>query len=494
MSQLPDNLYTAEQTRALDSIASEQYGLSASWLMAKAGEVSLALLSHRWPTAHTLLIVSGTGNNGGDGFEVARQAHAAGYNVTIMQIGSDDKLTPTASAARQAMLDAGLSLTPYHDILPPADIIVDALFGTGIARTVEDPFAQLIDALNQHPAPILSLDIPSGLHADTGSVMGRAICAHTTISFIGLNLGLFTGQGPQMSGKVFFDDLSVPEALYDAIPPKAKQSHLKQFVHFLHPRDKASHKGCYGHVLTVGGDAGMSGAIHLASYAAARTGVGLTTIATHPQHASWLNITRPELMCHGVNHHTDLSPYITAANAIVIGPGLGQSAWAQDLYQFCLTQPQPLIIDADALNLLAQAPQYRTNWILTPHPGEAARLLACSSSDIQRDRVQAVQQLQHQYGGVIVLKGAGTLIFDGTETIHLSPYGNPGMASGGMGDILAGIIGSLVAQGLSLIDAACLGVTLHGLAGDKAAQQDGERGMLAMDLLPHVRHFLNPMR
>jgi NAD(P)H-hydrate epimerase len=196
-------------------------------------------------------------------------------------------------------------------------------------------------------------------------------------------------------------------------------------------------------------------------------------------------------MCYGVEHPNDLDPLLRPANALTVGPGLGQQDWGRDLFQKAIEAELPMVVDADALNLLSKEPFKYDNWVLTPHPGEAARLLQCTSEEVQADRFSAVKELQNTYGGIIVLKGSGTLIYNGENPVRLSTWGNPGMGSGGMGDVLAGVIGGLLAQHFSLMDAACVGVTLHGMAADKAAEQDGERGMLAMDLMPHLRHLAN---
>ena len=228
----------------------------------------------------------------------------------------------------------------------------------------------------------------------------------------------------------------------------------------------------------------------MAGEAALRMGAGLVTIATNQIHADFLNINRPELMCHGVACAQDLAVLINKATVVVIGPGLGQSAWAQELFDTVLMSHKPLVIDADGLNLLAKASRSHTNWILTPHPGEAARLLSCKTLEIQQDRFSAISALQSKYNGVIVLKGAGTLIASDHECI-VSSTGNPGMASGGMGDVLAGVIAGLLAQGESLLDAAQHGVYGHGYAADLAIQVDGERGLLASDLMPYIKQWIN---
>ena len=255
-------------------------------------------------------------------------------------------------------------------------------------------------------------------------------------------------------------------------------------------RVRASHKGDYGHVLVVGGDHGMAGAVRLAGEAAARTGSGLVSIATRRAHAASITAARPELMCHGVESAHDLRLLLQRASVVAIGPGLGQSAWACGMLAAVLQTRLPLVVDADALNLLAQEPMQCDHWVLTPHPGEAARLLGITAQQIQADRLHAVQALQQRYGGVCVLKGAGSLVC-ASDAMTLCEAGNPGMASGGMGDVLTGIIAGLLAQGLSLVDAANAGVYIHATAGDRAAQE-GERGLLASDLLPQLRRLVNP--
>ena len=255
-------------------------------------------------------------------------------------------------------------------------------------------------------------------------------------------------------------------------------------------RERCAHKGHYGHVLIIGGDHGYSGAARLAGEAALRVGAGLVSIATRIEHAGLMNINRPELMCHGVTGSEQLAVLLDKASVVVVGPGLGQSAWAKTLFLQALAVKKPLLIDADGLNLLAQFPQTNPNWILTPHPGEAARLLGCPTTTIQEDRFAAALALQVKYQGVIVLKGAGTLICS-EEECAVSNSGNPGMASGGMGDVLAGVIAGLVAQGLFLKNAAQQGVYGHGRAADLAVEQEGERGLLASDLMPYLRQWVN---
>ncbi len=491
MLNLPHDIYTAKQTRKLDSLVTEQHHVTTAKLMARAGAAALSTIKNHWPQAERILVVCGTGNNGGDGFELARQAVEANYRVMVYQVGNDPMSHETA-AAREALLALGTTIHPFDGSLHSTDVIVDALLGTGLNRPVEGDYKAAIEAINANTrAPVLSLDIPSGLQADTGIALPIAVKATLCLSFIGLNKGLFIGEGPNYSGIICFDSLQVPSALYKKFEPVARRVSLEIDGARLAPRERTGHKGLYGHLLIIGGDHGMPGAARVAAEAGARVGSGLVSIGTRAAHSPILNQARPELMCYSVEDPADIDPLIRRANALTVGPGLGQSDWGRALFQKAIDSTLPMVVDADALNLLSKAPRHYDNWILTPHPGEAARLLDCHPDDIQADRFEAVKQLQKKYGGIAVLKGSGTLIYNGTKPTRLSTWGNPGMASGGMGDVLAGVIGGLLAQGFPLMEAACVGVTLHGMAGDKAAEQDGERGMLAMDLIPHLRHLAN---
>lgn len=265
---------------------------------------------------------------------------------------------------------------------------------------------------------------------------------------------------------------------------------LDTYKSLLAPRARDSHKGCFGHVLIVGGNSGMIGAVRLAGEAALRVGTSLVSVATKPEHVTAIVSGCPEIMVHGIKKPKELKKLANKATVIVIGPGLGQTAWSKKLFEQTLALPQPKIIDADGLNLLAKNPKKSTEWILTPHPAEAARLLNNSVEYIQNDRIHAVQQLQQTYDGTAILKGAGSLIAT-EKTLSICHAGNPGMASGGMGDVLSGVIGGLLAQGLLPQQAAELGVYLHAYAADLAAAQLGERGLIARDLLPYLHQLVN---
>lgn len=488
----PDSLYTAAQARELDRLASEREGIPVETLMARAGEAALVLLRTRWPRARRVVVVSGGGNNGGDGYVVARRALESGLEPIVLAVGR-----PGENAARAAFDDctrAGVEIREFDRSVPDADVIVDALLGTGLTRVVEGAHHAAIEAMNQAGCPILAIDIPSGLNADTGAAMGAAVRADATITFIGAKVGLYTGAGRDFGGRIYLDDLDVPGSVHDGVTPTARRITAEWLAPMLAPRPRHGHKGDYGHVLVIGGGQGMPGAARLAGEAAYRAGAGLVTVAVHPESAAAVGAARPELIVHGVAQAKDLASLLRAADVVAVGPGLGSNAWSQRMLGTVLDSGRPLILDADALNLLAVDPQRRTDWILTPHPGEAARLLGCKTPDVQADRVHAVGALTERFGGVIVLKGSGTLVAENTkDTVALCDRGNPGMASGGMGDVLTGVIAGLVAQSMPPYQAACLAVWTHAAAGDDAARA-GETGLVASDLFEPLRVRLNALR
>jgi len=489
MTQLPNNLYTAKETRELDRLAIEEFAIPGIVLMERAGAAAYAILKQHWPQAKKLCVVCGTGNNGGDGFVLARLAREEGQQLDVFVVGDSEKIKGDALATKQRLEESGVTVKTYSGGgFPSADVLVDAILGTGLKGAVEDDELHAVQALNTHGAPILALDIATGLLADSGAVVAEAVKANMTVSFIGLNQGLLTAKGPDCSGQLFFDDLQIPEDVFLRVPASAKRLNFATSI--FRKRDKESHKGLFGHALIIGGDIGMSGAARMACEAALRSGTGLVSLATRPVHAAMINSARPEIMSYPIEEENDILALIDKANVIAIGPGLGKSEWAATLFAAAINSEKPLVVDADALNLLADEQIKRENWILTPHPGEAARLLGCSIEEVQSDRFNAVKALSEKLGGTIILKGNGTLIYSDGET-YLCDRGNPGMASGGMGDVLTGIVCSLLAQGFSLTDAANAGVYIHASAGDAAAKGAGERGLLASDLMPAIRRLVN---
>ncbi len=458
--------------------------------MCQAGEAAFAILRKQWPSETCITLFCGTGNNGGDGYVVARLAVEAGLSVTVIQLGDPKSLRAEAAEAYEAMVTRGVSVTPYSSTHAlNKGVIVDAMLGIGVDRTLEGAWFHAVELINRSILPVLAIDIPSGLDADRGVPLGTAVKADVTVTMIAHKRGCFTADGPDHVGTLELAPLDIEPLQQHACSCWQIQS--EQFSSLLTRRRYSTHKGEVGHLLVIGGGPGMGGAARITAEAGARTGAGLISVATHPEHAATLNNTRPELMVHAISNGADLSPLLEQATAVAIGPGLGQTDWAVGLLQSVLNIDKPIVADADALNLIAQQKISKENWILTPHPGEAARLLQTTTTSIQQDRFDAVTRLQQRYGGVMVLKGNGTLITNGNGNIHLCPAGNPGMASGGMGDLLTGIIAGLIAQRIAPTEAAMAGVCIHATAGDLAAA-DGERGMLATDLLPFIRTLVNP--
>ncbi len=484
-------LYRAAQLRELDRLAIEQAGIPGRVLMERAGTAAFEVLRARFPGARRIGVVCGSGNNGGDGFVVARLASAAGLQVAVALVGDRARMSGDAAAVTQAYQDAGGKLHALETALAAPEVVIDGLLGTGLTREVQGRYREAVDAINAHPAPVLALDVPSGLSADTGMALGVAVRAAVTVTFIGLKQGLVTGRAAEFRGELHLEDLGVPEAVFDGVVPAALRIDPRWLSAVLPPRPRAAHKGCYGHVLVIGGDHGMAGAARMAAEAAARVGAGLVSVATRADHAPLVSVARPELMSHGVESASALTPLLQRASVVAIGPGLGRSQWARALLGRILETRVALVVDADALNLLADDPLQRADWTLTPHPGEAARLLECSTAEIQQDRYAAAAELARRFGACVVLKGAGTLIAAAGETTAVCDAGNPGMASGGMGDVLTGVLAGLRAQGLDGLEAARAGVCVHALAADAAAAR-GERGLLASDLFAHLRAVVNP--
>jgi NAD(P)H-hydrate epimerase len=484
-------LYTASQVREFDRVAIEEAGIPGYTLMTRAGTAAWQELLRCWPSAHSIAVVCGTGNNGGDGYVLARLAREAGCRVQVLQLGDAGRIRGDALTAREAWQAAGGEGIAFAaSSLAEADVIVDALLGTGLERPLEGAWLEAVNAINAAPAPVLALDIPSGLQADTGSVLGATVQAERTVTFIGRKRGLYTGDGPGYVGQVTFHDLQVPDTVCQRVRAGASLVSRPPLGPLAKPRPRIAHKGHHGHVLLVGGDRGMNGAVQLAGLAALRTGAGLVSLATRPEHAAAIAAASPELMSHGVASGRELAGLLGRATVVAIGPGLGRSSWSRDLFATVLQSRLPLLLDADALNLLASEPSRHDHWILTPHPGEAGRLLGMPARQVQADRFSALEGILHIFGGVAVLKGAGTLIGAAEAPVAVCASGNPGMATAGMGDVLTGVIAGLIAQGLALRQAATAGVSIHGLAGDRVALA-GERGMMATDViaaLPGILH------
>jgi NAD(P)H-hydrate epimerase len=489
VTDLPLQLHTVDQVRAMDRHVIDVIGIPGIELMHRAGQCAFAQLLQVWPDVLCISVFCGAGNNGGDGYVIAGLALEHGLKVNLLALEDIDVLQADALTTARDFLQAGGIISKFgeHD-WQDCDVVVDCLLGTGLSRDVDGAYKSMIEAINASQLPVLAVDIPSGLHADSGRVLGVAVQADQTATFIGLKQGLLTGQAADYCGKIQYYSLDVPEPVLQLEPPSAQR-----FVPpspLLAARKLSAHKGGFGHVLLIGGESGFSGAICLAAQAAARCGAGLISVATRQAHAALLTIAQPEIMAHGVESIEQLLPLLNKATVVVIGPGLGQSAWAKQLLETVMQSGLPTVIDADALNLLALNSLGRLDQcVLTPHPGEAARLLQNSSQTIQNDRFAAIKQLYQDYGCTVLLKGAGTLVYDG-QLITVNTTGNPGMASGGMGDVLSGVIAGLIAQGEDLASATRNAVWVHGEAADRAGHA-GQRGLLASDLFAHIRRLVN---
>ena len=482
--QLGTALFTSAQARAIDQRATADLGITGFELMTRAAAAAFAMLRERWPAARQLRVVCGAGNNGADGYLVARDALAAGLAVNLIALG--DPKGADAVQARDAYLAAGGHPGPFAGWanLPRADVLVDAIYGTGLNRAPEGEAHDAIEAMNATGAPILALDIPSGLSADTGATPGAAIRAEATATFIVHKRGLHTFHC-EVAGVVELHTLGLPHSVLES-----PDSHLLLPGH-LPPRPRESNKGTNGHVLAIGGDHGTGGAVRMAAEAALRTGAGLVSVATREENVVAMNAARPELMAHGVNGPQALQPMLEKASVLALGPGLGQAAWGHALWTTALDADLPTVLDADGLNLLhAEERALPRTVVLTPHPGEAGRLLGIDTKAVQADRFAAAREMALRFKAVVVLKGNGSLIASPGGEVSVCPWGNPGMASGGMGDTLTGIIAALLGQGCDAYEAACLGVSLHARAGDVAARH-GERGLLAGDLLDPLRQLVN---
>lgn len=482
-------LYSAAQTREIEKRAVQLLRMPGYRLMQRAAAAAWRELRAACPLAKSVDVVCGSGNNGGDGYEIARLAKAARWRVRVWQVGPVPAKGEGAVAVKAWKKSGGRAESGPLPAIFEGAVVVDALVGIGLSRPLEGAVLAAVAAINRSPGFKLSVDVPSGLHADTGAVRGDAVVAQMTVSFIASKAGLYTGEGPQNCGVLRLQGLQVPVAAYAGISPMAGLLDERVLSDGLPRRSRAAHKGDHGHVLVIGGDHGMMGAAVLAARAALRSGAGWVTVASRQAHAAAMTAAQPELMCRGIEDTRDVVPLMERADVIALGPGLGQTNWGRALFAQAVSAKKHLVVDADGLNWLAQNPLQREDWVLTPHPGEAARLLGWSTREVQADRYAAAHELRRRYGGVVVLKGAGTVITGDTPSV--CPYGNPGMAVGGSGDVLTGVIAALLAQGLSPAAAAQAGVVAHARAGDVAAKH-GERGLLPSDLLDLLRAQLNP--
>ncbi|MGB2237794.1 MAG: NAD(P)H-hydrate dehydratase [Pseudomonadales bacterium] len=487
-------LYSAEAIRTLDRRYMLEYDISGLKLMGKAARSVLAFIDREIPNVQRAQVFCGSGNNAGDGFLIAAFLADRGWSVQVFLIGDPSKLGLDAASALKVCQGSAAQMSRVEgnegaaSVIDPNSVIIDALLGLGVSGPVRPEYQSVIAAINTSGAAVISVDLPSGLDPDTGVADAVCVRATATVTFIAHKIGLFSQDGPEVSGRVVLDDLGVPEPLMKDFAAAAVSTLVALP---LSPRPKRSHKGTFGRVLVVGGNKGMGGAPLLAAEAALRSGAGLVSVVTRAEHVSGFLARRPELMVRAANDEMDLTELMAQASAIVIGPGLGQDTWALNLFHQVMACEKPLVIDADALNLVSRFGLANRSSVMTPHPLEAARLLG--QAHVDADRMRVLDALVDRYPGVKVLKGHGTLVGDGHRTA-LNPFGNPGMATAGMGDVLSGIIGSLLAQGCNLWEAATLSVAHHAAAADAASLKQGEVGLLASDVIAGIGKSLAGIR
>ncbi|MEC8833286.1 MAG: NAD(P)H-hydrate dehydratase [Pseudomonadota bacterium] len=481
-------IYTGDQVRALDRILINKFDVPGISLMKRAGLFAFDRLCDRWPGAASISVVCGSGNNAGDGYIVAGLAHNRGIRVQLIQIGSVEGLKGDAETAYRWSLEQGV--IPEIPTGLDGDVVVDAMLGTGSVGSIRDSYVAGIDLINEHGAPVVALDIPTGISADTGALGTQSpVKADLTTTFIGAKLGLFTGPGVDFAGQIELSELDAPQAAFEqvqglsVIPRKDSERAVSK-------RPIGAHKNNFGHVLIVGGDHGMCGAVLLAAESALRTGAGLVSVITRSENRSAIVARRPEVMVYEVDGQQDIGSLLNRANVIAVGPGLGQGAWGRGILQRMLDSGKECVVDADALNFIAhESWALPAGSILTPHPGEASRLLGITTDSIQADRPTAARTISAKYKAVTVLTGAGTLIANGGELLGICIAGNSGMATAGSGDVLTGIVAAAKALGIDATTAAALGVWLHASSGDRANTSVHGRAIIASDIVESLRPY-----
>ena len=509
-------LCTAAQMRNLEEIAIKQYGIPGIVLMENAGRATVEAMVRRFgnPRDKVCAILVGPGNNGGDGLVIARHLHQLGGRPEVFLLVPGNKIKGDAATNLKIVrklpipihrLCSTKDLAKAEGRFNAANLLVDSIFGTGLAREIGSPYLEVIARINRLACPKIAVDIPSGLHADSGRLLGECVQADLTVTFGLAKTGLVTGQSRRFVGVLETADIGIPPA---AVAEAAIRVELldQQVGLWLPRRFSTAHKGTYGHLLVVAGSCGKTGAALLCGQGGLRAGTGLVTMAVPRDLNAIFEITLLEAMtvalpsaagCLSIDDYQDLLLAANGKQAMVLGPGLGQAPETGELIKKVYREiPLPMVVDADALNILAQEPAMLRKpagpRILTPHPGEMARLTGLTMRDIQDARIQKAGKFAMANQVYLVLKGSGTVIAAPDGRIAVNPTGNPGMAAGGMGDVLAGVIGGFLAQGLTPWQAAGLGVYSHGLAGDRLAETT-PAGYLASELaaeLPVILHEL----
>lgn len=498
-------IFTADSIKVIEQEAAKAQGFALFELMERAGRAAFDCMEREWPLAHRMVIVTGSGNNAGDGLIVAGLAQRVGMQVTLVPIKPLDELSGDAARAWQQIKDKNISIKePSQAIFEQADVIVDALLGTGFKGQLRDEYAQVIEQINQSGMPVLALDLPSGVYADSGLCAEPHIRADHTVSFIFYNVCQVMNEGLAAQGELHLATLGVSQSQFYQQRPIAWKQSYADVIDEMPERSATTYKQACGHLLCIGGDFTMGGAIMLATESALRSGAGLVTTFLHPDNRSAALGFCPEAMWHGVafeelsfNSLIETNP--KQFDAIVLGPGLGRSEWARQVFEqsfsYAVQQKLPCLIDGDGLYWLQQLIEQNDNLIfpkpliLTPHIGEAARLLSCDTAKVSNDRITAAKNIAEKYQCICLLKGAGTILADGQQVV-IAGGAHPAMATAGLGDVLSGLVGSLVVQGMSAWDATRLATSIHFAAGVEAAG-DRTRGMLASELIEMINFLVN---
>ncbi len=483
---LLDRVYTASECRAMDQSAIHDYGIPSFTLMQSAGKGAFDCLQKNWPQCQTVTVVAGSGNNAGDGYVLAELAHKAGLDLFVQQVGDPNKLKGDALTAWNAMQ---ASKVPWGMEFRNADTVVDALLGTGLGNEARTNYQQAIDQVNLSRPHVLSLDVPSGVDATTGSAeVYDPIVADVTCMFGGAKLGLYTGPGIRFRGTTEVIDIGIPAEVYDKIPGIPILERMIDHP-VLPPRDPVGHKYQFGHVVIAGGDHGTGGAVILAAEAALRTGAGLVTVMTRESHINTILARRPEVMTVDPKNKDSVSNLLQRADVVAVGPGLGTDEWGMNILKIVLsTKDIATVIDADGLRLTRDLGlNLPNNTILTPHSGEAGYLLGVSSKEIERNRPHWVKELSQRFDCVAILKGPGSLVAAEGELRYVSENVNPALATAGSGDVFTGIVATAYAQLKDSFEAAKAGIHLHGEAGKQAASQTKGKSVIASDVIEGIR-------
>lgn len=509
---------TGAQMRAIDRRATEEYAIPSLLLMENAAlrvvdaaEAMLATSGGR-----RVQVVAGKGNNGGDGLAAARHLHQRGFKVHVTLVADPDAVEGDARLNLEICHRVGVPLevappAPIGFGTPPSDLIIDALLGTGVRGAPTGPIAEAIDAINRCPAPVLAVDLPSGLDADTGAVPGACVRARRTVTFALPKRGLLVYPGRGFAGEIEVADIGIPRPLLEDpaldcewITPALVRARLPA-------RPPDAHKGTFGRVFLLAGSAGLTGAATLCSEAALRVGAGLVTLGIPRSlnvileqkltEAMTLPLPETETQAHTIAAWDAIAERIATSDAVALGPGIGRHPKTAELVLRVLRERRgPTVVDADGLNALASVEGAGRPWaapeqvVLTPHPGEMARLLGTNPSAVESNRLATAAKAARDFGCVVVLKGAGTIVAAPDGRLFIDPAATPALATGGTGDVLTGVIAGLIAQGLSPLDAAVSGVHVHGRAGEHLARKVGDAGSLAGDLLGELPRVIRELK